>query len=914
MSYALLHLIDRWALLLIGLALAGVSRPAEAQTTATRAGGLASPGTVLSADATLNARLASGATTAGDVLGLGQQDDRPVVTFSPTPDRRWAAYWNVRAADSQTISGFVYDGYLYTPTRVRTNRRQRRFPDDVTGRVASNAHHLAFLRTKGVEREMALFVTRREGGTVHVKLPADLLGTARTLTFNLAPLQGRFLLLNATASTYRVPWSPPPTARGTARLDADWRVALGVPEDATPWASAFDDAAWDIVQLPHSWNTRDMVDRRGLTDGLDIGPQYHRGIGWYRLRFVPEKGPRDHRRQLRFPGTANAATVWLNGQRIGEHEGGYTPFALDVTEVLRPGQENVLAVRVDNRFGPARLPHAADFTFYGGLYRAVHLQTTAPVHVATARVDTPEASTAEATVRVRTILANAGRAPQTVRLVTRIEHPDGGIIATAHEDHTLAPGDSATIRQTLSLSRPLLWGPQHPHLYTVHSTLYDAAAAPGPGANGRELLPAEGADYAPLDHVTHPLGIRFFAWTAEKGFSLNGKPLKLRGVSLHQDYLLRANAVERSQKRRDLARAKAMGANFVRLAHYPHHPATPALADSLGLLVWAEIPFITSDPTALGFEHAAAQMLRALILRDYNHPSIILWGVGNETVISWQTETVQAAATALTARLHALAKRLDPTRLTVQAQNHVLDPALMDVTDIQARNQYFGWYEGAPDEIGPALDRYHTEHPHWRLFVSEYGAGAQRGRWTPDSLAQPFDFSETWQLAFHETYLDAIETRPFVAGGAVWHLFDFGSHVKTGTLPHLNQKGLLTADRRPKAAYYLYQSRWTDAPMAYLLAHTRTHRRAGTVRVEAFTNAPAAELFVDGASAGTHSRAGRSTRLSWDVPLREGTHALRIIARWPDGRTATDTATVFVVPSASSLFDESAPTQLDGDN
>ena len=238
----------------------------------------------------------------------------------------------------------------------------------------------------------------------------------------------------------------------------------------------------------------------------------------------------------------------------------------------------------------------------------------------------------------------------------------------------------------------------------------------------------------------------------------------------------------------------------------------------------------------------------------------------------------------------------------------------MATADIQARNQYAGWYEDAPEDIGPRLDEMRAEEPNARLFLSEYGAGAQRGLWVTEDAAQPFDFSETWQLRYHEAYLGAFAERPFVAGGAVWHLFDFTSHVKTGTLPHVNQKGLLTRQRRPKAAYYLYQSRWTDAPMAWLFAHSRTHREAGTRRVEAFTNAPQATLYVDGEARGVARREGLSTRLGWNVPLAEGTRHLRVVAQWPDGRTATDEAALFVVPLGTLDLDLDGPVRLDGDN
>ncbi|MEM1042213.1 MAG: glycoside hydrolase family 2 TIM barrel-domain containing protein [Bacteroidota bacterium] len=862
---------------------------ATAQAQAVRPGGLFTPGEVRTADGS------------DDGVAVGANGG-VAVSFDPTAEDRWAAFRDVPVGD-ETVSGFVFDGYLYTPARADSDRRRRRFGDDVTAEVRSNAHHLAFAREKNVEREIALFVTSLEGGTVRIEVPPSVLGIDRVLEFDLAPREGRFLLLNATGPTTRAPFTLPETVRAS-RLIPAWRFHAGDAPGAE--AADFDDSGWQTVGPRHTWNAADALDQRGLADGLDVGPQYRRGVGWYRA--VIDAPPAGQRAVLRLEGIGLRGEVFLNGESLGTTTRTYTRTEFDLTGRLRPSR-NVVAVRADNRFRADVVPHAADYTFFGGLYRGAEVVTTGPTFAERVQVDTPQVSPSAAVVRVRTRVRGEGGP---VRLVVRVEHPEGGVVASAVRDLAPEPGAATEVEQTLPLRLPLLWGPAHPHLYAVHATLYAADAAPGGTV---ERLPAEGEGYAALDHVTEPLGVRFFEWTPEAGFALNGQRLQLRGVNAHQDGGPDdAWAAGPDQARRDLELAKAMGANFVRIAHYPHHPATLAHADSLGLLVWAEVPFITSDPTAPGFADAASAMFRQMVERDYNHPSVVLWGTGNESLISWQTLEVQAAALALAKRLGDEAVRLDPSRLSVQAQNHVVDPAIMATANIQARNQYAGWYEDMPEDIGPRLDAYHAERPGDRLFLSEYGAGAQRGLWVDEAAAQPFDFSETWALRFHEAYLDALDERPFVAGGAVWHLFDFASHVKTGTLPHVNQKGLLTRDRRPKAAYYLYQSRWTDAPMAWLFAHTRTHREAGAQRIEAFTNAPRATLFVDGVAQGEAVRDGRSTRVGWDLPLAEGMRHLRLVAAWPDGRTATDEAAVFVVPPGTLDADTAAPVQLDGDN
>ncbi|MEM6287392.1 MAG: glycoside hydrolase family 2 TIM barrel-domain containing protein [Bacteroidota bacterium] len=880
-----------------------------------RAGGTLAPGEVLTADGTND----------GVEVTPG-----PAIRFDPTADDRWAAF---REVGPEAVSGFVYDGYLYTPARADSDRRRRRFGDDVTASVRSNAAHLAFAREKGVEREIALFVTKRGGGQAQVTVPAGLLGEERTFTFDLAPGEGRFVLLNATTPSYRAPYAPPASPRQTFDLTR-WRFALDrdLPDGAEPWTEDVQHEALRSVAIPHTWNVVDEADPRGLADGVDVGVQYHRGVGWY-VTSVDGFGIEDDHVVLRLEGVGNRAEVWLNGARVGETTRTYTRTDL-VLEGWRPGP-NHLAIRVDSRFHPDVVPHAADYTFYGGLYRGAQIVALPrEARITDVRVTTPRVSAAEAEVSVVVRVAAPDRVPGH-SVVTRVLDPSGGVVASNVQRVIPRVG---SVSSTFTVPTPLLWGPGHPHLYSVDVTLVRDAR--GPGADAPIAHTQDAPEVA--DHVVEPLGFRFFAWTPDDGFALNGQRLQLRGVNLHQDGgPPLAWAAGPAATRRDLEMAQAMGANFVRLAHYPHHPDVVAHADTLGLVVWAEVPFITSDPTTPGFPEAVERMVRDMIERDGNHPSIVLWGLGNESLISWQTPEVQQAALRLAYRLNEVAKDLDPSRYTVQAQNHVVDVALdrplppapsaptsgawtprrydlpagiMATADIQARNQYAGWYEDAPEDIGPRLDRYHAEHPDWRLMLSEYGAGAQRGLWVEDSLAQPFDFSETWALRFHEAYLDALDARPFVAGGAVWHLFDFASHVKTGTLPHVNQKGLVTRDRQPKAVYYLYQSRWSAEPMAWLFANTRAHREAGAVRLEAFTNAPEATLFVDGEPLGVVRREGRSTRLGWEARLGEGARRLRLVASWPDGRTAVDEATVFVVPPGTLDASADGPVRLDGDN
>lgn len=840
--------------------------PVAAQTL--RSGGLHRSGAgplYLTPDSALNRALATDRDNARALFGIGTEGDQLRLAPAPPAKMRWLAAINV-PYNGRTLSYFSYDGWLYTTESVKSNQRRRRFDRDVSRLIASNAYHVAYYREQGIEREIVMLVVSPRQQTVRLAFDSSLTGEANTLEYEMGALEAKFLLVNRVTPEHTViAWRPEDTPRRTRTLDGAWRFHKG--EAVGAERPGYDDRTWETVAIPHSWNAEDVFDTRRLKDEIDVYEMYYRGPGWYRKRFSVDTSLRGSRLTLRFQGANQTADVWLNGRRLGRHEGGYTPFEFDVTHAVRAGAPNTLAVRVDNSYNPAIPPHTADFNFYGGVYRQVQLVGTHPVRVERVRLSTPEVSWTRAVVQARTTLANATGEPRRVRLVTHVVDPDREIVQSLVTDTLVPAGDSVIVSQRgAPLVNPLLWSPEHPWLYQARSALYD------------------GEGHA-LDEVENPLGFRAFRFQADSGFFLNGQPLKLRGVNLHQDYLLLGNAVDVARKREDVRLVKAMGANFVRLAHYPHHPATVAFADTLGLLVWEEIPFVNTVG-GKAFAANARQQLREMIERDYNNPSVLLWGIGNEFAHPWLSAEQLRLGRTLAKELHALAKRLDPTRLTVQAHNHVPDESLFGVTDVQGRNRYFGWYEGTLPDFAEALDRDKREHPDWKLIVSEYGADAKRGHFLREPTV-PFDFSETYQLRFHQAYLDAIESRVFVAGSAVWNMFDFGSHVKTGNTPHVNQKGLMSFDRRPKAAYYLYQSRWAVEPMVYIVSHAWTHRTGPPGEpheIQVLSNGDAVELFVDGASRGRRSRADG---YKWPVVLAEGPRRLRAVAA-KGAETVTD--------------------------
>ncbi len=796
-------------------------------------------------------------------LGVTEEDGRLLMLPHPPRDWKWLAGFNVHWGGKR-FNFFMVDGKTFTTEQFKTNINLARFKEDVTDKVRSNAYHIALHRTRVVENELAIFIVSPKKQKVVIELPPELAKKKRILEYEMEENESKFIHIDVLPEEFTaVTWAPEKVPRRVIPLTDEWRFRKGEVHGAEK--ENYNSSSWDRVSLPHTWNARDVYDTRNIRDDLDIFELYYRGPGWYRKSFSVEPSLRGQRLYLQFLGANQVADVWLNGKYLGKHLGGYTGFEFDITDLTRVGRANLLAVRVDNSFNYDIPPHTADFDFFGGLYREVQLLVTHPTHVKDVKVTTPTVSSDSATVRVVTTLANQTSASRRVRLVTNIVNPYGEIVRSMVDEKELPASGSLPVEQTSECIRnPLLWSPKYPWLYKVYSTVY----------NGKGEA---------LDQTVSPLGFRWYSFSADEGFFLNGEHLKLKGVNYHQDYLNKGNAVPLALKREDVLLIKRMGANFVRLAHYPHHPYVLDLCDSVGLLVWQEIPIVNSVGGKT-FGDNAKQMLQEMIERDKNHPSIILWGIGNEfsRAENWPNEALRYQKVLMT-ELNALAKRLDPSRLTTQAQNHFADSSVMAITDVQGRNRYYGWYEGTYDDFGPALDAERKQYPTWKFLVSEYGSESKYGYHVDDP--RNFDHSETYQLDFHRAAWKAIEERPWVAGGTIWVMFDFSSYVKIGNNPRINKKGMMTADRKPKDVYYFYQSQWSDEPMVHIVSHTWTHRTGTrdlpqTVRV--FSNCDSVVLFLNGRSLG-----GNTGDYEWKVPFVAGNNSLKAVGQ-QDGQTVVD--------------------------
>lgn len=629
------------------------------------------------------------------------------------------------------------------------------------------------------------------------------------------------------------------------------------------------------VDLPHTWNAQDALS--GRTD-------YKRGLGHYERRLFVPADWKGQRLYLRFEGANSIADLFVNGRHAGQHRGGYGAFVFEITDFVNYGKANTLRVSVNNAETLELMPLVGDFNFYGGLYRDVHLVRTGPTCISLLdhgssgiRLVQDSVSKDYAAIRALVALSNGSDTATQAEVLLRLLDGDREV-ATQRLTLTLPPDSSVEGSLPVSLRRPHLWdGRRDPFRYRAEVSLW---------RNGHEV-----------DRVEQPLGLRYYHIDPERGFFLNGRHLPLRGVCRHQDRSEVGNALRREHHDEDAAIMAEMGANAVRLAHYPQAEYFYDLMDRYGFIVWAEIPFVGpggySDEGFVNlpaFRQNGREQLVELIRQHYNHPSIVVWGLFNELSMRGDDPVPYIK------ELNDLAHREDPTRLTVAASN--TDGALNFVTDAMAWNRYDGWYGGTPAGLGQWLDHMHTTHPDLRIAISEYGAGASlyhQQDTLVKTVATSFWHPENWQTHYHMANWREISARPFVWGSFIWNLFDFGAaHRHEGDRVGINDKGLVSFDRRTrKDAFYFYKANWNkEIPLLYLAERRCTRRTRPVQTFMAFTNQPEAELFVNGTSCG-HAKTDSLGTVRWNgVRLRPGQNEIRVVSgrsthQLTDGYTCT---------------------------
>jgi beta-galactosidase len=703
----------------------------------------------------------------------------------------------------------------------------------------------------------------------------------------------------------------PQSARAVVPLSAGWRF---IQDDALSVQSALEDdgARWTPVALPHTWNAHDAAST------AQTGPEskpYKRGAGWYRT--VIERGGLPVNAWLQFDGASIVTDVWLNGTKLGRHQGAFSRFRFDATAAMKAGA-NVLLVKVDNSAPvhgedpTAVAPLGGDFNMSGGLYRGVALvETASRAHLAlddfgasAVQADTLAITSTDARLRIRTRVVNGATAGAALAVRVRLLDAAGKTVATARHPLRLADGERGTDETLLRVRAPRLWqGVDDPYLYRLRVDLADA--------KGRVI-----------DTVEQPFGIRQFRFDPNQGLFLNGRHLRLHGVNLHQDWQDKAWAIGDGDVDQSLAMVREMGANAVRLAHYPHSNHTYDEADRLGLVVWAELPFVERSltpedckagaPVPAVFLDNLDTQLRELIRQQYNHPAIAMWSIANEVAMGGTCKG-RDTVTPVLQRLQALARQEDPGRATTLADFNEdyevlarMFPLLPTggITDIWALNRYHLWYyPGGGEAFGTALDRFHAKYPRQPLGVSEYGAGAALSHQTDNPLgglvgsmdmhgrSRTLYQPEGYANYVHEQIYGALARRDYLWGTFVWAMFDFGSGTRhEGDVGGTNTKGLVSFDRATrKDPFYFYQANWSGAPVVHLAGRRHVQRAYRVTEVRVYANTDTLTLFVNGRPAGTRSAAQCPLRtcVFENVILAEGVN--RIEARGTrDGKPVRD--------------------------
>lgn len=648
--------------------------------------------------------------------------------------------------------------------------------------------------------------------------------------------------------------------RGEVSLNAGWEFARGDALDPQLQpANAFKAAGpWRAVTLPHTFNAEDGT-----------SPKFYRGAGWYR-RSLTLEGSAPGRTWLEFDGAALVTDAWLNGVHLGRHEGGYARFRFEVTGKIQPGN-NQLVVRVDNASNRAVAPLAGDYTVYGGLYREVRLVTTGDVHIDMMDAGGPGAyfhasavSKDSARLHWTARLSNARSRPVTVAVIARLREPGGKVVATARQTAQLAPGSTTPVALETVLRKPHLWqGVLDPYLYTSEVRVEPAAGMP-----------------ALLDQLAFQVGIRDIKIDAARGVLLNGQPHKVHGVNVHLTYVPgKGVAATQADIDNDYRILEELGVTGLRFAHYQHGQHSYELSNRKGYLVWTELPLTSEVDASEAFARNLAQQARELVRQNFNHPSVFVWGLGNEI---YKVDDVSAR---ILSSMQALVRAEDPSRPTAYANCCApIDGPQASHTDLIGSNVYFGWYDKEFADLAPWMAENRKLKPTTPLSISEYGAGAsvlhqedppQRPK--PDGKWHP----EQYQALYHEAAWRQIAATPWLWASYVWVGFDFPSAGRNeGDSTGVNDKGLISMDRKVrKDAYYWYQANWSGKPMVYISSRRHVERAVPEAEVKVYSNQPVVTLRVNGVSHGAQEVVGRIAR--WKIKLVPGNN--RIEASSPGG-------------------------------
>ncbi len=591
--------------------------------------------------------------------------------------------------------------------------------------------------------------------------------------------------------------------RTVYNLNAKW--AFTKQADKVPDKMPMD---WAWVNLPHTWNA---------TDGQDGGNDYYRGTCYYAKQIIKTDLPQTDCYYLEIKGANSSADVFLDGKHLAHHDGGYSTWRVDITNDFN--NENLLVIAVDNSHNEKVYPQVADFTFYGGLYRDVNLicvnksHFSLDYHGGPGLKITPDIVGKNANVHIETWITNY-KEGQKLRYTIYDS-----------QNNTISQSENYETKSVMNIENVHLWhGRKDPYLYKAEVKL----------VQNNEVI----------DCISSSFGCRTFNIDSNNGFILNGKEYPLRGVSRHQDRLGYGNALLPEHHKEDLELIYELGCTTIRLAHYQHDQYFYDLCDEYGMVVWAEIPYI-SQHNPLANDNTISQM-KELIAQNYNHPSIVVWGLSNEVSMKGDKDPDLINNHNV---LNDLCHEMDKTRLTTIA---VVSPCSIDspyikIPDVIAYNHYFGWYGGETSMNGPWFDNFHKKNPNIPIGCSEYGCEALN--WHTSQPVQG-DYTEEYQAYYHEELIKQLYSRKYIWATHVWNMFDFGADARSeGGENGQNHKGLVTMDRKyKKDSFYAYKAYLSDEPFIHICSKRYINRVEDITKVTVYSNQPEVELFANGVS------------------------------------------------------------------
>lgn len=632
------------------------------------------------------------------------------------------------------------------------------------------------------------------------------------------------------------------------------------------------------VDIPHTWNDKDVIDE---------GKGFYRGAGWYTKEVRIPKSYSDKQVFLFFEGVSTAAEVYINKKLVRTHVGGFTRFVVPVTPHITFDADaefttfNVV-VKGDNSYHDDWPSLHADFTFFGGMYRDVNLVVTEKVHFNVEDyaangvfITTPNVSAESGDVNLKLRIKNDEAATKKVKVLAKVYGPDQSLVTEKSLTLKLTAGISTEYDLELDpVNNPKLWSPDTPHLYRVVCEIVDAKTG------------------TTLDESVNALGFRWFRFDVDEGFFLNGKPLKLIGTNRHQDFKGIGNALPDHIHVEDIIRMKAMGSNFLRIAHYPQDPAILEMCDRLGIITTIETPIVDTVTESEAFAKNCMSAQLEMIRQNYNHPSLVIWAYMNEVLLRPHYKNNKERYKKYTDFIAALAQDLedltraeDPYRYTM-IPNHAgleryVEAGLCDIPMIVGWNIYDGWYGGGYENLQPKLEKYHRE-VRKPMIITEYGAGADPRLHTLTPTR--FDFTQEYAVYYHNHYLNFFKKTPWIAGANVWNYADFSSEGRSDAVQSINNKGLIGIDRTPKNVFYYYQAALLEEPFVAVATKTWKQRTnvedepgkgISTMTVDVFSNQEEIELFLNGKSLGTKKM--DSIWMQWEVPFVDGINRLRAV-------------------------------------